>query len=83
MTSIRDVKGFDARDLTFRSFIDGEQADPTAVGLGQVGAMQFFVTKSADQKVPVVDERVLHAGLSEVGRELRLPHALGEPQAGR
>src|SRR5439155_1396179 len=51
-----------------------------AGGLGQVRAMQRLVTKSADQEVPVVDERVLHTGLSEVGRELRLPHALGEPQ---
>src|SRR3989442_12170334 len=71
------------RNQVAQALVDREQTDPAAVGLGQMRTVQFLVTKSADQEVPVVDERVLHAGLGEIGRQLRLPDALGEPQTGR
>src|SRR2546428_8933029 len=71
------------RNQVAQSLVDREQTDPAAVGLGQMRTVQLLVPKSADQEMPVVDERVFHAGVGEIGRQLRLPDPLGEPQSGR
>ena len=36
--------------------------------------------EAGDQEVAVVDQRVPDPGVGQVGGELRLPHALGEPE---
>src|SRR5204863_8929051 len=65
------------------SLVDCEEADPVTIGLGVMGTVQLVVAKPADEKMAVVDEGIRDAGCREIGGELRLPHALGEPQSGR
>ena len=48
-----------------------------------MGLVQLVVAEPADEEMAVVHERVGDAGRREVGGELRLPDALGEPQSGR
>ena len=43
--------------------------------------MQVLAAEAADKEMPVVDQRILHARCREVGGQLRLPHAFGEPQS--
>ena len=66
-----------------QSFIDGEEPDALAVRLGVVRAMQLVGAKSAHEEMSIVDEGVFHTGVGEIGGDLGLPHALGEPQSRR
>src|SRR2546425_5793749 len=46
-------------------------------------AVQLFVPESTDQEMAVIYERTLDAGVRETRGQLRLPHSLRKPQAGR
>ena len=70
-------------DQVAEPLVDREQPDAVAVGFGVVGTMQLVVAKAAHQKMAVIDEGVFDAGRREIGCQLRLPHPLREPQAGR
>src|SRR5437667_10794306 len=46
-------------------------------------AVQRVALESADEKVTVIDERILDARFRQIRGQLRLPDALREPQSGR
>src|SRR5256886_2831744 len=67
----------------FRSLADREDPEPEALVLGEVVASERVRVEPGQHEVAVVQEHVLDAGLGEHARQVRLPHALGEPHPAR
>ena len=53
-----------------------------AVALGAPRHVQLLTLESGDEKVAIVHQHVADAGVGEIGGELGLPHALGQPETG-
>ena len=70
-------------DQIAEPLVDREERDPLAVALGPERRVELLGGEAGDQEVPVVHQRVAHAGVGQVGGELRLPDPLGEPEAAR
>ncbi len=61
----------------------GDHFDSAAALFANVVAIQFRQFAARRKKMAVVHKRVFHACFSQRGRQLRLPHALGQPGAAR
>src|SRR3989442_3725592 len=48
-----------------------------------MGPVQLFVPESTDEEMAIIDERIFDTCVREIRGQLRLPHSLREPQAGR
>src|SRR5271170_3170140 len=51
--------------------------------LAEVITIHLIETEASAEKMIIVDEGVFHPGPREARRDLRLPHALGNPRAAR
>ena len=71
------------RNEVAEPLVDGEERHPLAVALGPERGVQLLGGEAGDEEVAVVDQRVAHAGVGQVGGELRLPDPLGEPEPAR
>jgi hypothetical protein len=70
-------------DEISQSFVDRKERDLLAVTFGPVRRVKLLGGEPRYEKMPVVYQRVADAGIGQVGRQLRLPDALGEPQPAR
>src|SRR5947208_1279526 len=71
------------RNQVAEPLADREDAEPGALVLGEVIPPQGVGIEAGQGEVAVVHEHVLDAGLGQHARQVRLPHALGEPHAAR
>src|SRR5215216_2993530 len=68
-------------DQVAQALIDGKQRNTFTVALRPERSMQLLRREPGDQEMTVVDQRVAHTRSCQIGRKLRFPDALGEPEA--
>ena len=71
------------RDEVTQALVDREHAERLALLLGEVVPAEVLGLEAGQREVAIVDEDVLDARLVERARQVRLPHALGQPHAAR
>src|SRR5688572_17828491 len=69
------------RNQVSKTLVDREDVNALAVAFSAPWNVQLLTLKSANQKMPVIHQHVPDARVSEIGGELRLPYALGEPES--
>ena len=63
--------------------IDRQQAHAMAVRLRVMGPVQLLVPESTDEEMAIIHEGIFDTCVREIRGQLRLPHSLRKPQAGR
>src|SRR5207302_4690296 len=79
----RRLLGRAKRNHVAEPLVDREESDAAAVRLRVMGLVQLVVLEAADEKMPVIYQRVLDARFRKIRGQLRLPHTLRKPQSAR
>src|SRR3989441_480991 len=84
VTQVSDyVLDFSKRDEITQRLLAGIEPHALTAVFRDIGAKQFFGLEAGGKEVHVINERVSDICGGQRAGELRLPHALGKPSAGR